>query len=229
VLAPLASLTSKKTKWEWGPQQSTAFATAKKIIAREVLLAYPDFSKKFVIHTDASHYQLGAVISQDGKPIAFYSRKLNPATEQELLSIVETLKEYRNILLGHEIEVFTHHQNLVYKHFNTERVMRWRLLIEEFGPKLTYIKGENNIVPDALSHMAMTEVDFSLEAFAADEHNFPEAYPLLFKEIAFEQSKDKEVQELLEKQPDKYKKVKFKHSDNTYKLVTRDGKIYLPK
>jgi RNase H-like domain found in reverse transcriptase len=140
VLAPLASLTSKKTKCEWGPQQSAAFATAKKIIAREVLLAYPDFSKKFVIHTDASHYQLGAVISQDGKPIAFYSRKLNPAQtwyttkEQELLSIVETLKEYRNILLGHEIELFTDHQNLVYKHFNTERVMRWRLLIEELAP-----------------------------------------------------------------------------------------------
>jgi RNase H-like domain found in reverse transcriptase len=79
VLAPLASLTSKKTKWELGPQQSAAFATAKKIIAREVLSAYPDFSKKLVIHTDASHYQLGAVIFQDGKPIAFYSRKLNPA------------------------------------------------------------------------------------------------------------------------------------------------------
>jgi RNase H-like domain found in reverse transcriptase len=160
-----------------------------------VLLAYPDFSKKFVIDTDASHYQLGAVISQDGKPIAFYSRKLNPAqtwyttTERELLSIVETLKEYRNILLGHEIEVFTDHQNFVYKHFNTERLMRWQLLIEEFGPKLTYIKGENNIVADALSRMAMTEADFSPEAFAADEHDFPEAYPLLFKEIAFEQSK----------------------------------------
>jgi RNase H-like domain found in reverse transcriptase len=166
------------------------------------------------------------VISQEGKPIAFYSRKLNPAqtryttTERELLSIIETLKEYRNILLGHEIEVFTDHQNLVYKHFNTERVMRWRLLIEEFGPKLTYIKGENNIVADALSRMAMTEADFSPEAFTTDEHDFPEAYPLLFKEIAFEQSKDKEVQELLEKQPDKYKKVEFKHSDDTYELVT---------
>ena len=83
------------------------------------------------------------MISQDGNPIAFYSRKLNPAqtryttTERELLSIVKTLKEYRNILLGHRIEVFTDHKNLVYKNFNTECVMRWRLLIEEFGPKLT--------------------------------------------------------------------------------------------
>jgi hypothetical protein len=98
--------------------------------------------------------------------------------------------------------------------------MRWQLLIKEFGPKLTYIKGENNIVADALSRMAMTEADFSTEAFAADEHDFPDAYPLSFKEIAFEQSQDKEVQELLEKHPDKYKKLEFKYSDDTYELVT---------
>ena len=125
LLAPLAALTSKNTKWSWGPQQQTAFETAKKVMAKEVMLAYPDYTQPFEIHTDASHYQLGAVISQKGKPIAFYSRKLNPAqtryttTERELLSIVETLKEYRNILLGHEIEVYTYHKNLVYKTFNT--------------------------------------------------------------------------------------------------------------
>ena len=79
ALAPLASLTSKKTKWSWGPQQTAAFNMAKKVIAREVMLSYPDFYKPFVMHTDASHCQLGAVISQDEKPIAFYSRKLNPA------------------------------------------------------------------------------------------------------------------------------------------------------
>jgi hypothetical protein len=73
--------------------------------------------------------------------------------------------------------------------------------------------------------MVMTEADVSPEAFAADEHhNFPEAYiyPLSFKEIAFEQLHDKEVQGLLEKHPDRYKKLEFKHSslDDTYKLVT---------
>jgi RNase H-like domain found in reverse transcriptase len=45
------------------------------------MLAYPDFNEPFKIHTDASHYQLGAVISQKGKPIAFYSQKLNPARQ----------------------------------------------------------------------------------------------------------------------------------------------------
>ena len=88
-------------------------------MARETLLAFPDFQKPFVIHTDASKTQLGSVISQEGKPIAFYSRKLNPAqtrytkTERELLSIVETLKEFRNILFGQKIAIYTDHSNLV--------------------------------------------------------------------------------------------------------------------
>jgi hypothetical protein len=50
-----------------------AFDTMKHIILRETLLAYPDFMKPFIIHTDGSHLQLGAVILQDNKPIAFYS------------------------------------------------------------------------------------------------------------------------------------------------------------
>jgi hypothetical protein len=72
----------------------------KAIVCCKVLFSYPDFKKPFHIYTDASHYQLGAVISQDNCPIAFYSCKLQPAqvryttTERELLSIIETLKEF---------------------------------------------------------------------------------------------------------------------------------------
>jgi hypothetical protein len=73
----------------------------KAIMAKETLVTFPDFTKEFEIHTDASKLQLGDCISQGGKPVAFYSRKLQPAqtcyttTERELLSIVETLKEFR--------------------------------------------------------------------------------------------------------------------------------------
>ena len=122
------------------------------------MLSFPDFSKPFVIHTDASHSQLGSVISQDNKPIAFYSKRLTSAqekyttTERELLAIVETLKEF-NILLGQKIIVHTDHQNLTYKNFNTDRVMRWRLILEEYGPNLKYIQGEKNVVADALSRL----------------------------------------------------------------------------
>ena len=131
ILAPLTKLYSTSTKFQWGKEQQKAFKLIKKLVSQEVLLAYPNFDELFEIHTDASAYQLGSVISQNGRPIAFYSRKLSPAqrnyttTERELLAIVETLKEFKNILLGHRIRVYTDHENLTYKQFNSSRVMRW--------------------------------------------------------------------------------------------------------
>ena len=73
------------------------------VVACEVLLAYPVFGKEdmpFEIYTNASAYQLGAVLTQNGKPIAYYSRKLNAVqlnyttTECKLLAIVEMSKEF---------------------------------------------------------------------------------------------------------------------------------------
>ena len=94
VLAPLTALSSKLRKWEWTDIHQKAFNDIKQILSKETLLAYPDFNRTFVIHPATSVLQLGGVISQDNHPIAFYSRKLNPAqtryttTECELLSIV---------------------------------------------------------------------------------------------------------------------------------------------
>ena len=147
----------------WTNEKQIAFEKIKTIISKDVLLSYPDFSKRFDIHTDTSDLQLGSVISQYGKPIAFFSRKLTPAQlnyttmEKELLAIVETLKEFRNILLGFEIKVFTDHQNLTYTNFNTQRVLPWRIILEEYGPTFEYIKGEKNMVADALSRLDCNE------------------------------------------------------------------------
>jgi hypothetical protein len=93
----LTSLTSSKVKFEWNPSHQQVFDKIKKIIGTEVLLCCPDFNKPFYLYTDASVHQLGAVIMQDKKPIAFYSRKLNTAqkryttteTHRELLSAIE--------------------------------------------------------------------------------------------------------------------------------------------
>jgi hypothetical protein len=73
LLVPLTSMTSKKFKFNWTDEHQKAFDNIKKIICREVMLNFPDFSKPFHIYTDASDKQLGAVITQDEKPIAFYS------------------------------------------------------------------------------------------------------------------------------------------------------------
>ena len=57
-------------------------------------------------------------------------------------AIVETLKVFHDILLGQKIIVHTDHQNLTYKDFNTDRVLHWHLIIEEYGPEFLYVKGE---------------------------------------------------------------------------------------
>ena len=244
LLAPLTALTSKNATWKWGDTEQTAFDRIKQIISKQTLLAYPNFNEAFHIHTDASHTQLGAVISQNEKPIAFYSRKLNPAqtryttTERELLSIVETLKEFRNILMGHKIKVFTDHKNLTYKQFNTERVMRWRLILEEFGPELIYIKGENNIVADALSRLdiqptrVLDEIQLA-ELYGLDDSDLPEnAFPLNYKNIAKSQHDDKLLMNTLQKslQVDNspYHIKVFRGGGKTRELVCYKEKIVIP-
>jgi len=165
VLAPLTGLVSPNVKFIWGKEQQEAFEEIKHKVSQETLLAFPDFEKEFHIYTDASNKQLGAVIMQEGKPLAFYSRKMKDAQtryttgEQELLSIVETLKEFRDILLGQNIIVHTDHLNILYGKLSNDRITRWRLLLEEYGPKYVHIAGKNNVVADALSRLEKDDID----------------------------------------------------------------------
>ena len=162
MLAPLSDLVGecgetkttrknkvKKKPWQWDLIHQEAFDNVKKTIAKEVVLAYPDFTKPFDIYTDASTKQLGAVITQNNRPIAFFSRKLSGAqskytvTELELLAIVETLKEFKGMLWGQRLNVYTDHKNLTRDGLGltSDRVTRWRILLEEYAPKIIYIKG----------------------------------------------------------------------------------------
>jgi hypothetical protein len=74
--------------------------------------------------------------------------------------------------------------------------MRWRLIIKEFGPKLTYIQGASNIVADALSRMRITKTDFGPKVFTTDANagDFPANFPLSYKQLAYAQSKDRKKQ-----------------------------------
>ena len=207
---------------------------AKKVMSKETILRFPDFNKTFHIHTDASHTQLGAVIFQDNKSIAFYSRKLNPAqtryttTERELLSIVETLKEYKNILMGQQIIVYTDHKNLTYKNFNTERVLRWRLVLEEFGPTLEYLPGSKNIVEDALSRLEMTEEQFP-ELYNLDDDDLSTIEnPLTYKVLVKAQQNDKTLLNLASTNPS-FRLLSFRGGGKDNKLICQNEKIVVPK
>ncbi len=101
------------------------------------------------------------MITQDNRPIAFFSRKLSNAqhkysiTKIELLAIVGILKEFKGMLWGQNIKVFTDHANLMRDALGltSDRVYQWRLLLEEYRPKIVYIKGIHNTDADAVSRL----------------------------------------------------------------------------
>jgi hypothetical protein len=81
----------KNLPWRWDPIHQQAFDGVKATIAKDVVLAYPNFMKPFEIYTDASTMQLGAVITQDNRPIMFFSRKLSKMQTKHSVTNIELL------------------------------------------------------------------------------------------------------------------------------------------
>ena len=249
ILAPLteASVGKKGKPIKWTDDLEQAFLDLKKMVSEETILNYPDWTQPFDVHTDASDKQLGAVVSQNNKPIAFFSRRLSKAqcnyttTEKELLSIVECLKQFKGILFGYEINVFSDHKNLVYEATlsQSQRVMRWRLILEEFGPNIQHIAGLDNVVADTLSRLPSANTDEKdspctpLDSHQANElfalDNETESFPLSLSLVHREQQKE------LNKRNSKLK-PKLANDDQytqqeleDIKLIFYNNKIYVPQ
>lgn len=167
---PINRLLKKGQKFEWSVKCQQSFDELKSLLMSSPILQYPDFSKKFVITTDASNVAIGAVLSNEDKnlPIAYASRILNAAerrystVERELLAIVWAIKHFKPYIYGREFLVHSDHKPLVYL-FNltnsSDRLMRWRLLLEEYDFKVVYKPGKQNVVADALSRIELTNIE----------------------------------------------------------------------
>jgi hypothetical protein len=262
LLAPLTNLVgecgqtkvtkakgTKKVPWHWDTVHQKAFDAVKTTIAKDVVLAYPDYDKAFEVYTDACETQLDSVITQSNRPLAFFSRKLSETqrkysvTEKELLAIVETLKEFKGMLWGKKLIVYTDHQNLMHDALGltSDQVYRWRLILEEYGPEIVYIKGIHNTMADAISqnwmmftkcwcdfsectqHYSVKQHLESMNHVFANRSKDDEIYPLTVKEIAEEQRKDKSLRALYNDED--YKELLI---ENT-KVLCKDGKLVIPK
>ncbi|MGH7974240.1 MAG: RNase H-like domain-containing protein, partial [bacterium] len=225
ILSPLTSLTSIKNPFKWTEEHTKAFNKMKSLVSQDVLLRFPDEKVPFDIYTDASEFQLGAIIKQAGNPIAFYSRKLTPpqrqytTIEKELLSIVETLKEFKTILFGMKLNVFTDHKNLIHHNFTSDRVLRWRLLIEDFRPNISYVPGPTNIEADALSRLSIKENIDDSSNILHDAYIYNPAYdqvlfyPLDYEVLHANQQQDLELQDRVQRDQAKYRRLPFSNFD----------------
>lgn len=168
LAAPLTQLTKDDVKFAWGAEQQRAFDALKEAIRTGPVLALPDPTLPYVVHTDASGFAVGAVLSQkqsDGalRPLAFLSKKMldaetrYPTHEKELLAIIHALRSWRHYLYGRKFTVYTDHHSL--QHFKTQpmlsgRQSRWKDAIAEFDFDIVYVEGKANVVADGLSRRA---------------------------------------------------------------------------
>ncbi|XP_043687813.1 uncharacterized protein LOC122639038 [Telopea speciosissima] len=162
MVAPISECL-KKGKFSWTDDCEQSFATIKEKLTTAPVLALPNFGKVFEIDCDACGVGIGGVLSQEGRPIAFFSEKLNEARqkwstyEQELLAIVRSFQTWEHYLLPKEFVIYTDHESLKYfrtqKHLNKMHA-RWATFLERFTYTIKHKSGVQNCVADALSRRA---------------------------------------------------------------------------
>ena len=136
------------------------------MMAQGAVLQSADFTKPFILHTDASDIASGAALlqEQDGvlHPIAYHSAKFNKhqknysTVEKELLAIINSIQKFRHYLQGSSqpLSVFTDHNPLTFlqrNKFTNQRLLRWSLMLQPYAIQINHIKGSDNCLADALS------------------------------------------------------------------------------
>jgi hypothetical protein len=162
IISPLSILLRKDAPYEWGDEQQQAFERVKQALVTSPVLIIPDWrsDKPFEITCDASYQGLSGVLTQDGHPVAYESRKLNGAesryspTELEMLAVVHCVKTWRCYIEGKEVHVYTDHKpntTFVSNPMLSRRQARWTEELQSYNLQFHYKPGAQNVVADALS------------------------------------------------------------------------------
>jgi hypothetical protein len=179
IAKPLYTLTKQDETFCWTEECRSAFEHLRTCLTTKPVVIYPDFSKPFILHTDASDYAVGAVLAQTDSAnkehvIAYASRILNRAevnytvTEKECLAIIWATKHFHNFLQGHAFSIVTDHEAIPWlkKHKQPKgRLARWIIHLSEYEPyTIIKRKGSDHTNADALSRLETNPADslFSL-------------------------------------------------------------------
>ena len=160
LAAPLNEVLKKNVGFKWGEKQEEAFNVLKQKLTNAPILALPNFQKSFEIECDASNVGIGAVLMQEGHPIAYFSEKLSGPTlnystyDKELYALVRALKTWQHYLYPKEFVIHSDHESLKYIKGQgklNKRHAKWVEFLEQFPYVIKHKKGKGNIVADALS------------------------------------------------------------------------------
>lgn len=177
IMAPITNC-MREGKFEWTSDTSQAFDMIKEKLTSAPILVLPDFDVTFELHCDASKLGIGAVLSQNGRPVAFYSEKLAGARSRystydvEFYAVVQAIKHWRHYLVHREFILFTDHDAL--QHLDSQakvsaRHAGWISYLQQFTFSIRHQSGKTNRVADALSrrHSLLATMHTTVVGFAS--------------------------------------------------------------
>jgi len=224
VAAPLTALL-KRDGFVWHDEAAAAFAALKAAVTSAPVLAMPDFAKAFIVECDASSHGFGAVLVQEGHPVAFFSRPIAPrhrslaAYERELIGLVQAVRHWRPYLWGRQFVVKTDHFSLKYlldQRLATIPQHHWVGKLLGFDFSVEYRSGATNVVADALSRRDTEEGD--LMAISAPRFDF-------ISRLRQAQALDPALAAIVEEVRAGTRAAPWAVTDG---MVTFDGRLYIP-
>lgn len=171
ISRPLTDLLKKNMQYHWTPQLQTCFQNLKQALVSAPVLALPDFTRGFVVETDACDQGIGAVLMQQGHPIAYLSKALSKKSqtlstyEKECLAVILAVDKWKPYLQHQPFTIHTDHKSLV--HLGEQKLtdgLQHKAFVKLLGLqyKVVYKKGLDNTAADALSRKPSHEEVYSL-------------------------------------------------------------------
>eukprot|EP00253_Pinus_taeda_P027660 PITA_27660 len=184
ICAPMLETIKKASQpFRWTEATEKSFQLLKRKITERSILRLPDFQKLFQVHCDASGIAIGAVLSQEDRPVAFFSEKLNESRQnyssydKEFYAVVQALRHWRHYLLGNEFVLFSDNSALQYvmqQHKLNDKHAKWVEYLQSFNFVLKHISGQANNVADALSRKALLLQEITMQVL--DFEHLPDLY-----------------------------------------------------
>lgn len=178
ICAPIIDTIKKDRKpFVWTAVAKKKIQLLKKKITEKPVLKLPDFDQLFQVTCDASGIAIGAVLSQEDKPIAYFNEKLNESKQKyssydkEFYAVVQALKHWRHYLMSKEFVLFTDNSALQYimqQHKLNHKHAKWVEFLQNFTFVLKHISGKANKVADALSRRCLIMQESQLQILGFD-------------------------------------------------------------